>query len=51
LKLGTQLKSLTARALFDQFADIHSEHLRKVIDFMQSENKLVIDGEGIVHIF
>jgi ATP-dependent DNA helicase RecQ len=51
LKLGTQSKSLTARALFDQFADIHSEHLRKVIDFMQSENKLVIDGEGIVHIF
>ena len=51
LKLGTQSKSLTARALFDQFADIHSEHLRKVIDFMQAENKLVIDGEGIVHIF
>jgi ATP-dependent DNA helicase RecQ len=50
LKLGTQSQSLTARALFDQFADIHSEHLKKVIDFIQAENKLVIDSDGIVHI-
>jgi ATP-dependent DNA helicase RecQ len=51
LKVGTQSQSLTARALFDQFADIHSDHLRKVIDFIQAENKLVVDNEGIVHIF
>jgi ATP-dependent DNA helicase RecQ len=50
LREGAQQQSLTARALFDQFADIHSEHLRKVIDFMQAENKLVVDEEGIVHI-
>lgn len=51
LKQETQSQSLTARALFDQFANIHSEHLRKVIDFMQAENKLVVDSEGIVHIY
>jgi ATP-dependent DNA helicase RecQ len=51
LKLGTQSEPLTARALFDQFSDIHSDHLRKVIDFMQAENKLIVDEEGIVHIF
>ncbi len=50
LKEGTKQQSLTARALFDQFADIHSEHLRKVIDFMQAENKLIVDEEGFVHI-
>jgi len=50
LKTGTQHQSLTPAALFDQFADIHYEHLRKVIDFMQAENKLVVDKEGIVHI-
>jgi ATP-dependent DNA helicase RecQ len=51
LKLGTQSEPLTARALFDLFSDIHSDHLRKVIDFMQAENKLVVDEEGIVHIY
>jgi ATP-dependent DNA helicase RecQ len=51
LRTGAQQKSLTAVALFDQFADIHYEHLRKVIDFMQAENKLVVDEEGIVHIY
>jgi ATP-dependent DNA helicase RecQ len=51
LKLGTQTEPLTARALFDLFSDIHSDHLRKVIDFMQAENKLIVDEEGIVHIF
>ena len=51
LKEGTQSQPLTARALFDRFADIHSEHLRRVIDFMQAENKLIVDEEGIVHIY
>ena len=51
LKLGSQTESLTARALFDMFSDIHSDHLHKVIDFMQAENKLIVDEEGIVHIF
>ena len=50
LKKGTENKSFTARSLFDHFADIHSDHLRKVIDFMQAENKLVVDEEGIIHI-
>jgi ATP-dependent DNA helicase RecQ len=50
LKSGAQMQSLTAMALFDQFADIHSDHLRKVMDFMQAENKLFVDQEGIVHI-
>jgi ATP-dependent DNA helicase RecQ len=51
LKLGAQSGPVTARDLFDLFADIHSDHLRKVIDFMQAENKLVVDEEGIVHIY
>ncbi|HEY4966749.1 MAG TPA: ATP-dependent DNA helicase RecQ [Puia sp.] len=50
LRTGAQQQSLTPAALFDRFADIHYEHLRKVIDFMQAENKLVVDKEGIVHI-
>ncbi len=50
LREGTRTQSLTARALLDQFSDIHVEHLRKVIDFMQAENLLVVDSEGIVHI-
>ena len=50
LKSGAQFQTLTAMALFDQFADIHSDHLRKVMDFMQAENKLFVDQEGIVHI-
>jgi ATP-dependent DNA helicase RecQ len=51
LKLGTQSEPLTARALFNLFSDIHSDHLQKVIDFMQAENKLIVDEEGIVHIY
>ena len=51
LKLETQSEPLTARALFDLFSDIHSDHLRKVIDFMQAENKLIVDEAGIVHIY
>jgi len=50
LRNGTRSQSVTAIDLFDLFADIHSEHLQKVIDFMQAENKLVIDEDGIVHI-
>jgi ATP-dependent DNA helicase RecQ len=50
LREGARSETLTAPALFDRFADIHYEHLRKVIDFMQAENKLVVDEEGIVHI-
>jgi ATP-dependent DNA helicase RecQ len=51
LKLGSESQPLTPRALFDQFSDIHEDHLRKVIDFMQAEKKLIVDEEGIVHIF
>jgi ATP-dependent DNA helicase RecQ len=51
LRAGAQKQSLTPSALFEQFADIHFEHLRKVIDFIQAENKLVVDDEGIVHIY
>jgi ATP-dependent DNA helicase RecQ len=50
LREGTRTHSLTARELIDQFADIHAEHLRRVIDFMQAENMLFIDNMGIVHI-
>jgi ATP-dependent DNA helicase RecQ len=51
LRAGTQKQSLTPTALLDQFADIHYEHLRKVIDFIQAENKLIVDEQGIVHIY
>jgi ATP-dependent DNA helicase RecQ len=50
LREGSRSQSFTPIALFGYFADIHSEHLRKVIDFMQAENKLVVDEHGIVHI-
>ena len=50
LRDGTRSQSVSAIDLFDLFTDIHSEHLRKVIDFMLAENKLVIDEDGIVHI-
>jgi ATP-dependent DNA helicase RecQ len=50
LREGSRSQSLTPIALFDRFADIHSEHLRKVIDFIQAENKMVVDEDGIVHI-
>jgi ATP-dependent DNA helicase RecQ len=50
LRQSAQQQTLTPAALFDQFADIHSEHLRKVIDFMQAENMLVVDSDGTVHI-
>jgi len=50
LREGARSQALTAVSLFDQFADIHADHLRKVIDFMQAENKLIVDSEGFVHI-
>ena len=50
LREGIRSEPLTAHALFDRFADVHYEHLRKVLDFMQAENKIVVDEEGIVHI-
>jgi ATP-dependent DNA helicase RecQ len=50
LKSGTSSAPLTAPALFDLFSDIHSDHLLAVIDFMQAENKLFVDEDGIVHI-
>jgi ATP-dependent DNA helicase RecQ len=50
LREGARSQTLTAPALFERFADIHYEHLRKVIDFMQAENKLFVDNDGIVHI-
>jgi ATP-dependent DNA helicase RecQ len=50
LREGTRLHALTAPALFDQFSDIHAEHLRKVIDFVVAENRLQVDEAGIVHI-
>ncbi|HEY2347403.1 MAG TPA: ATP-dependent DNA helicase RecQ [Puia sp.] len=51
LKSGTQTGSVTAKVLFEMFLDIHPDHLRKVIDFMQAENKLVVDEDGIVHVY
>jgi ATP-dependent DNA helicase RecQ len=50
LRDGARAQLLTAPALLDHFADIHADHLRRVIDFMQAENKLVVDSEGFVHI-
>jgi ATP-dependent DNA helicase RecQ len=50
LRERARSQSLTPLTLFNQFADIHADHLRKVIDFMQAENKLIVDSEGIVHI-
>jgi ATP-dependent DNA helicase RecQ len=50
LREGSRAQTLTAVTLFDRFADIHAEHLRKVIDLMLAENRLVVDTEGIVHI-
>jgi ATP-dependent DNA helicase RecQ len=50
LRESSQLHSLTPVSLFDRFADIHSDHLRKVIDLMQAENKMVVDEDGFVRI-
>lgn len=50
LREGTKMHSLTAPALLEQFSYIHADHLRRVIDFMQAENILVVDKDGFVHI-
>ncbi|MEO6963762.1 MAG: ATP-dependent DNA helicase RecQ [Puia sp.] len=44
----TRQRSIPAASLFDHFPEIHSDQLRKVIDFMQAENKLRVDPEGFV---
>lgn len=46
----THQQSIPAGSLFDHFTDIHSGQLRKVIDFMQAENKLVVNEEGFVKV-
>jgi ATP-dependent DNA helicase RecQ len=46
----THLRSIPASSLFDHFADIHSDLLRKVIDFIQAENRLLVDEEGNVKV-
>ena len=46
----THQQSIPAASLFDHFPEIHSGQLRKVIDFIQSENKLKVDREGFVRV-
>ena len=40
---------IEARRLMDHFTGVNREQLKKVIDFMQSENKLSVDADGYVH--
>ncbi|MDP4211436.1 MAG: helicase-related protein, partial [Bacteroidota bacterium] len=44
----TSQQPIPATSLFDHFPEIHIEQLRKVIDFMQAENKLRVDADGFV---
>ena len=44
----TAIAPIDVKFLFDRFSDIASDDLRKVIDFMQAENKLVVDDDGFV---
>jgi ATP-dependent DNA helicase RecQ len=44
----TAKEPIEAKFLFDRFPEIQSDHLKKVIDFMQAENKLVVDDDGFV---
>ncbi len=46
----THQQSIPAVSLFDHFSDIHADQLRKVIDYMQAENRLMVDGEGFVKV-
>ncbi|HZK62901.1 MAG TPA: C-terminal helicase domain-containing protein, partial [Puia sp.] len=46
----THQQSIPAASIFDHFPEIHSDQLRKVIDFMQAENKLRVDPEGFVRV-
>ncbi len=50
VKERTHQQSIPAVSLFDHFTDIHADQLRKVIDFMQAENKLRVDLEGFVRV-
>ncbi len=46
----THQQSIPAASLFDHFPEIHSGQLRKVIDFIQAENKLRVDADGFVRV-
>ena len=46
----TRQQSIPAASLFDHFPEIHSGQLRKVIDFIQAENKLRVDADGFVRV-
>lgn len=46
----TRELSIPAADLFDHFPEIHSGQLRKVIDFIQAENKLTVDPDGFVRV-
>ncbi len=50
LREEVRTRSLTAPDFMSRFSEIHSDHLKKVIDFMQAENKLTVDAEGFVRI-
>jgi ATP-dependent DNA helicase RecQ len=46
----TRRQSIPAADLLDHFPEIHSGQLRKVIDFIQAENKLRVDADGFVRV-
>ncbi len=46
----THQQSIPVASLFDHFPEIHSSQLRKVIDFIQAEGRLGVDGEGNVRV-
>ncbi len=46
----THQQSIPVASLFDHFPEIHSGQLRKVIDFIQAEGRLGVDGEGNVRV-
>ncbi|HEY4154767.1 MAG TPA: ATP-dependent DNA helicase RecQ [Puia sp.] len=43
-------QSIPAASLFDHFPEIHAGQLRKVIDFIQAENKLRVDADGFARV-
>lgn len=46
----THERSIPAADLLDHFPEIHTGQLRKVIDFIQAENKLRVDADGFVRV-
>jgi ATP-dependent DNA helicase RecQ len=46
----THQQSIPAAALFDHFPEIHADQLRRVIDFIQAENRLRVDEEGFIRV-